>query len=134
MWTWSELASTGHSSPYISGVWLGVIEDEVDSYHLDRDGAIAQGIANGRQPWCHATQYLNCQLVYGGHYQEINVNIEDDSPCSNEVVDIRTAQLDQSKKRRKCFAHTRLVNYSLFFSEVEVEDEAYDGEGNASCC
>ena len=81
---------------YLLSIWFRVIEDVMDSNHLCHDGGIAEGVAYGCQPGDEAAQDLDCQEVCGGHHQQVDIHIQDESTSTNQVVQVGAAQLDQS--------------------------------------
>ena len=87
--------------PYIFGVWLGIIEDEVHTHHFGDDGAIAEWVADGRHPYGDVAQDPDGQHIYGGHHQEIDVHIQDEGTRNDQVIQVWAAQFDQSAESRR---------------------------------
>ena len=87
-------ACTGFSYFLLLGGW--VVEDVIDPPHLDPHSAIAERIANGRQPGGQGTEGSYCLWICGRHHREIDVYVENDGPNSDEVVQLRATETDQS--------------------------------------
>ena len=76
------------------------VKDEVDSNHLDKNCAIAERVAQCRQPGSEITQCHHNLLVGGGDDKEIGIHVQDDGPTPYQVVQIGAAQTYQPVGRR----------------------------------
>ena len=77
---------------------------QLDSGHLCQDGAIAEGVANGRQPWCDVAKYGSDKGIVCGYHIQDDVDVEQDGSYSNQVVQLCTCQLQQSKMKMRNYA------------------------------
>ena len=78
-----------------------VIEDVVNPCHLDKDSAVAERIAYGRQPWSQLAQ-ASCHALAGpGNHKEDGVYVEDHGTNTDQVVELRACQLDKPMRVRR---------------------------------
>ena len=75
----------------------GVSEDIIYPGHLGQNGAVTQGVANGRQPRCEVAEYTHCVTIGGRDDMDDDVYIEYDGTHSNQVVELRAGQFDKSE-------------------------------------
>ena len=104
----------------------GIVEDVIDSGHLDQDGTVTQGVANGRQPRCEVAE-RSCHVTAGGRDDmKDGVHIEYDSTHSNQVVELRAGQFDEPEGGRvKLLCNKKfMLSFLLWVSVLEVENEA----------
>ena len=115
-------------------LWLGFVKNEINTDHFGDDGAIAERVADGRQPCGDIAQHSDNQHICRRYHQEIDVHIQNESARNDQVVQVGAAQFDQSvwDQRMKLKYFNYLI--VLFGSEVEIEEEAQSSEGNPHSC
>ena len=76
-------------------VWCWVIEDVVDTGHLSKYRPITQRVADCCQPRCEVAQDTSEDLVVGWEHEEDSVQVKENCPYSNEVVELDARKFDQ---------------------------------------
>ena len=82
-----------------------VIENVVNSRHLNKNSAVAEGVSNSREPGSQVAECSDSVPVSGRHHEDDDIDVKNNGSDTYEVVYVGAGQLDQPEKRGNTCVH-----------------------------